>query len=175
MTDNSPNKAQQLYEYEEAGNAYLMAVVTVIAGVPLPVINIIAALIYYLAKRKASYFVRWHSLQALLAQCIVIPFNSIALLWTINIISSRVILNGNPFGLPKRYYTNISIPEGALTTPSALYWAYLAFVLFLNIFEFIAVISTAAGVRKGKKVRWFVISGITDLLCSKQNRDPYTV
>jgi uncharacterized Tic20 family protein len=173
---NNTNPALQPYEYEAASNAYLMSLAAVVAGLPLPIINVIAAFIYYMAKRKSSYAIRWHALQALLAQLVVMPFNSIALGWTLSI-----ILQLHPFwtwNLPDRYYTVSSYPDGYDFTAmgfSSIYFTYLAFVLLLNIFEFIAVISTAVQVRKGINVRWFGIASITDALCSKQNRDPYAI
>lgn len=162
------------YDYEQASNAYLMSVVAVTAGLPLPIINVVASLIFFLAKRKASYFVRWHALQGVLAQLVVMPFNSVAFAWTLS-----VILQRHPFGswnLPHRYYTNsVSYNDFSSVTASALYWAYIIFVVVLNIIEFIAVISTAIQVRKGKNVRWFIIANITDALCSKKNRDPFVI
>jgi len=167
---NNTNPALQPYEYEAAGNAYLMSLAAVVAGLPLPIINVIAALIYYMAKRKSSYAIRWHALQALLAQLIVMPFNSVAMWWTIKILSNELLWEETSRGS-----YSIRSGEYLLSSFSSIYWAYLAFVLLLNIFEFIAVISTAIQVRKGINVRWFGIASITDALCSKENRDPYAI
>ncbi|MFP9100741.1 hypothetical protein ACLI09_16955 [Flavobacterium sp. RHBU_24] len=169
---NNTNHTLQPYEYEAAGNAYLMSLAAAVAGLPLPIINVIAAFIYFLARRKSSYAIRWHSLQALLAQLIVMPFNSIALGWTLSI-----ILHQHPFSAWVLPHSDHIVTHSDFTQFSfpPLFWAYLAFVLLLNIFEFIAVISTAIQVRKGINVRWFGIAVITDALCSKENRDPYTI
>jgi lipopolysaccharide export LptBFGC system permease protein LptF len=48
------------YESEKASNSYLMSVVAVIAGLPLPVINLIATVAFFFGNRKGTYFVRWH-------------------------------------------------------------------------------------------------------------------
>ncbi|MDP1993761.1 MAG: hypothetical protein Q8K40_00805, partial [Ignavibacteria bacterium] len=48
------------YEAEKASNSYLMSMVALIAGLPLPIINLIATVIFYVGNRKGSYFVRWH-------------------------------------------------------------------------------------------------------------------
>ncbi|MXN92449.1 DUF4870 domain-containing protein [Flavobacterium sp. Sd200] len=146
------DKTEQLYphEIEQASNSYLMAVVAVIAGVPLPIVNVIASFLFYLGQRKSSYFVRWHCIQAILAQAIMVPFNSIAIGWTI-----RLLIDEN--------------------TPDMYYIMYISFVLVFNIVEFFTVIITAAEVRKGKNVRWFLIANLTDAITSKENRDPYKI
>jgi hypothetical protein len=167
---NNTNPTLQPYEYEAASNAYLMSLAAVVAGLPLPIINVIAAFIYYMAKRKSSYAIRWHALQALLAQIVVMPFNSVAVWWTIKILSNDLLWDETS---PGSY--SIRSAEYLFSSFSSIYWSYLAFVLLLNIFEFIAVISTAVQVRKGISVRWFSIAAITDALCSKENRDPYAI
>lgn len=153
------------YEAEQAANAYLMSVVAVIAGLPLPIINVLASLLFFAAKRKSPYAVRWHSLQSLLGQVIVMPFNSLAFWWTFRIFFSHLDMLDH----------NLHIGKEFLTFASPAYWAYMCFALLLNIFEFIAVIATAVAVRKGKNIRWFGIAAITDVLCSKENRDPYAI
>ncbi|QYJ67825.1 hypothetical protein [Flavobacterium litorale] len=135
-------------DYEKAGNSYLMAIVAVIAGMPLPIINLIASGVYYLGNLKASYFVRWHCIQAILAQTIIIPFNSIAWGWTLSVMLNK-------------------------TEPTLYYGIYLFAVILLNIIEFVAVINTASRVNKGENVRWIIIAPLTDKLCSKKNKSPY--
>ena len=137
-------------EYEQAANSYLMSVVAIIAGLPLPIINLIASVGYYMAHRKSSYFVRWHCIQAVLAQAIMIPFNSIAFGWTLAIFLER--------------------KEVTLA-----YGTYMFLIVFFNVFEFFAVIYTSLKVKKGIDVRWPVIAGITDSLCSTENRDKYKI
>jgi hypothetical protein len=153
------------YEYEQAGNSYLMVVVSIIAGLPLPIINLIATAGYYLAHRRSAYFVRWHCIQAALGQIALIPFNSIALAWTIGII------------LRAEYDYSGDVNEAVLIDNfsglSALYWLYLTFVILLNIAEFIVVVVTASQVRKGHNVRWWGIAPIADRLTSKEDRNPY--
>ncbi|KOS04872.1 hypothetical protein AM493_01565 [Flavobacterium akiainvivens] len=160
----------QPYEHEPAGNAYLMSTVAVIAGLPLPIINVIASVIFYLSNRKASYYVRWHSLQALIAQAVVMPFNSIALAWTIRIFFEPLVWTETRHNHYEAHFN-----ENLFDFPSAWYFIYIFFVLALNLFEFIGVLITAVAVRKGKNVRWAIIANITDRLCSKENRDPYAI
>jgi uncharacterized membrane protein len=140
----------QDYELQQASNAYTMALVSVIAGLPLPIVNVIASLIYYATQSKSSYFVRWHCIQAILAQTIMLPFNSLAFGWTLKIIFTS-------------------------KEPSLWYFTYLFSVVLFNVIEFISVLITAASVRKGIAVRWFIVANITDSITSKQNRDPFRI
>ena len=55
------------YEKESASNSYLMSLIAGILAVPLPIINLIATLIFYIAT-KSSYFIRWHCTQLILSQ-----------------------------------------------------------------------------------------------------------
>lgn len=161
------NKSQIIYphEYEQASNSYLMAVVAVIAGLPLPIINLIAAVGFYLGHRKSTYFVRWHCIQSIIGQALVIPFNSIAFAWTIGVFIN--LKNRN-------YQIDREFTEAFTDNTYTAYWIYILFVIALNLFEFITVLYTAARVRNGHNVRWAGIAGIADRLTSKENRDPYT-
>lgn len=132
-----------LHEAEGASNSYLMSLVAVIAGLPLPIINLLASLIFYFGHRRSGYFVRWHCTQALLSQLLLFFINSCAFWWTISIIFT---------------------PE----TISKPYGYYLLFVLVFNIIEFIGTIYAAIQTRKGIDVRWMILSNIADMLCSKE-------
>lgn len=153
----------QPYEHEPASNAYLMSIIGIVSGLPLPIVNVIASLIFFYNKRKDSYYVRWHSLQALLAQVIVMPFNSIALAWTLRIIFSKVA-QGPAFVDQPEFYTEFSSQLTFLSEATLGYWVYIFFIILLNITEFLAVIITATEVRKGKNVRFWGIAKLTDAL-----------
>lgn len=157
------------HEYEQASNSYLMAVISVMAGLPLPIINLIAAVGYYLGNRKSTYFVRWHCIQSIIGQALLIPFNSIAFGWTVGI-----ILNNRYSLLYSDHDSDGVLVTNFYNGTSSAYWLYIYFIVLFNLIEFIAVIYTAAKVRKGHNVRWPVIAGITDKLTSKENRDIYT-
>ncbi|MFD2697697.1 DUF4870 domain-containing protein [Mesonia sediminis] len=130
-------------ECERASNAYLMSLVGIIVGLPLPIINVIATFFYLLSQRKSTFFVRWHATQALMSQLVLVPFNSILLISTIICIQTDV---------------------GPL---KIFYWFYLGFVLLLNLIEFIFTIVIADRVRKGHHMRWPILASITDSLVSK--------
>jgi uncharacterized Tic20 family protein len=128
------------HEAEAASNSYLMSLIAIIVGLPLPIINLIATLIFYLSNRKATYFVRWHCTQALLSQLSMLFINSFGFWWTISII-----------------FTDESI--------SSNYMAYLFTALIFNITEFIVTIYTAIKIRKGIHVEWWFYGDLTTLIC----------
>lgn len=152
MTPYNENTASHIFqhEYEQASNSYLMCVAAIIAGLPLPIINLIASVGFYLAHRKSTFFVRWHCIQAAIAQAVLIPFNSVAVGWTLGI-----------------WFGGYQV--------TLIYIAYLFFIVMLNILEFAAVIYTAIKVRNGYNIRWFIIADITDSLCTRENRDIYKI
>lgn len=128
------------YEAEKASNSYLMSVVAVIAGLPLPIINLIATAIFYLGNRKGTYFVRWHCTQALLSQVTVLFMNSAGFYWTISIIFGDKTLSNE-------------------------YIAYMITVVLFNVAEFAATIYAAVETRKGKHVTLWLFGPLTETIC----------
>ena len=128
------------YEAEKASNSYLMSVVAVIAGLPLPIINLVATAIFFLGNRKGTYFVRWHCTQALLSQLTVLVMNSAGFYWTLSII----------FG--DRNLTND-------------YIAYMVTIVLFNLVEFVATIYAAIETRKGKHVSLWLFGPLTETIC----------
>lgn len=128
------------HEAERASNAYLMSLVAVVAGLPLPIVNVIASFGFWLGNRSSSYFVRWHCMQALFGQLALIPFNSFIFWWTIKIIF---------------YHESFSLNYGIA----------LASILVLNLFEFIGTIYSAVETRKGKHVEWWFYSDLAHQFC----------
>jgi uncharacterized Tic20 family protein len=128
------------HEAEKASNSYLMSLIAVIAGLPLPIINLIATFIFYLGNRNGTYFVRWHCTQALLSQFSLLMINTIGFWWTVGIIfSTKTITNE--------------------------YLAYIITIVIFNLIEFIATIYTAVNTRNGQHVSWWFYGDITNLLC----------
>lgn len=48
------------HELEAASNSYLMSLLVAMIGLPFPIVNLIATIIFFLANRRQTYFVRWH-------------------------------------------------------------------------------------------------------------------
>ena len=128
------------HEAEKASNSYLMSLVALIAGLPLPIINLMATLGFYMGNRKGTYFVRWHCTQALLSQLSLLFINSFGFWWTMSIL----------FGGE---------------TVTSKYIAYIITALIFNLAEFVATIYTAIQTRKGIHVEWWFYGNLTNLIC----------
>lgn len=128
------------HETEKASNSYLMSLIAFIAGLPLPIVNLVATLVFYFSNRNSTYFVRWHCTQALLSQFSVLFMNSAAFWWTISIIFRDEMITAN-------------------------YIAYMITVILFNLIEFIATIYTAIKTRKGVHVEWWFYGSLSNLLC----------
>lgn len=132
------------HEAEKASNSYLMSLIAIIAGLPLPIINLVATLIFYLGNRKGTYFVRWHCTQALLSQVSILFINSFGFWWTVSII-----------------FTDDTITDK--------YIAYIISAIIFNLTEFIATIYTAIQTRKGIHVQWWFYGNLTHLICKSES------
>jgi uncharacterized membrane protein len=128
------------HEREKASNSYLMSLVAVIAGLPLPIINLLATLFFYIGNRKSTYFVRWHCIQALLSQMVLLFANSYSFWWTVSILFTDEKATNN-------------------------YFAYLFTVIVFNVLEIISTIYCAVQTRKGKHVQVFFFGNVTNLIC----------
>ena len=74
------------HEMESAANSYLMSLLAAMAGLPFPIINLVATVIFYLANRRNTYFVRWHCTQALVSQLPLFCTNSVLFWWTVRVV-----------------------------------------------------------------------------------------
>lgn len=111
-------------EKEDAMGGYFMMFASLAAGLPLPIINIIAAIIYYYLNKKKSPFVHFHSLQSLISQIPTSLLNVGLVFWTL-----RIFLNDWGF--------------------SDNYKGYLITVLIANLLYVIFSIYAAVRARKG--------------------------
>lgn len=128
------------HEAEKASNSYLMSLLALLVGLPLPIVNLIATLAFYFGNLRSSYFVRWHCTQALLSQVSVFVVNSVGLAWTLRVIFTEATVTNS-------------------------YIAYLIVALLFNLFELIGTTYAAIQTRKGKHVVWFFYGPLTDVLC----------
>lgn len=113
-------------EREDAMGAYLMMFAAVAVGLPLPVINLIAAIVYYYVNRRKSRFIHFHSLQSLLSQLPTTFMNWGLLYWIINI----WLLHD--------------------ATADDLFYGYIVIVIVANIIYFTFSIVAAVKARKGR-------------------------
>lgn len=77
-------------EKEDAMGSYLMMFAAFAVGLPLPIINLIAAIVYYILNRKKSRFVKFHCLQSLLSQIPTTLMNAVLVGWTIRLFVSNI-------------------------------------------------------------------------------------
>lgn len=112
-------------EREDAMGAYLMMFAALGAGLPLPILNLVAAIIYYFVHRDKPRFVRYHTLHSLLAQIPTTLLNAGLIFWIIRNIATR-----SPF--------------------SDLFFGYLWTVVAANLLYFIFSIVAAVKARNGR-------------------------
>lgn len=132
------------HEAEKASNSYLMSLIALIAGLPLPIINLIATLAFYLGNRKGTPFVRWHCTQALLSQLSLLIINSIGFWWSIAILFQRESITNQ-------------------------YISYMIAIVIFNLAEFVATIYTAIQTRKGIHIEWWFYGNLTNLICDPES------
>lgn len=125
------------HEREKASNSYLMSLIALIAGLPLPIVNLIATFIFYLGNRKGTYFVRWHCTQALLSQLSLLFMNSYGFWWTVSILFWDKGVSND-------------------------YIAYILTAVLFNLADFAATIYTAIETRKGNHVAWLFYGDLTN-------------
>ncbi|MFP5471399.1 MAG: DUF4870 domain-containing protein [Bacteroidia bacterium] len=113
-------------EKEDAMGSYLMMFAAFAVGLPLPIINLIAAVVYYILNRKKSRYVKFHCLQSLLSQIPTTIMNAILVGWTIRIIAFH---NAN-------FTSN--------------YFGYLVAVIVANLLYIIFSIVAAVKANKGR-------------------------
>ncbi len=70
-------------ERDDALGSYLMMFASLAIGVPIPLLNLVASVIYFLVNRKTSQFVAFHALQALLSHIPVVLLNAGVVAWLI--------------------------------------------------------------------------------------------
>jgi uncharacterized Tic20 family protein len=130
------------HEAERASNSYLMSLIAVMTGLPLPIFNLLASLIFFLGNRKSTYFVRWHCTQVLLSQLCLLFVNSYGFWWTIAVIFKDEKITSSYIG-------------------------YIITIVIINIVEFIFTIYAAIQVRKGKHVSAWFFGELTSILIKK--------
>lgn len=121
-------------EKEDAMGAYLMMFASLATSLPLPVINLIAAVVYYYVNRKKSRFIHFNCLQSLLSQLPTTLVNWILLYWALQIF----------------FFENYEIND--------YFYAYLGFSVLANLIYFVYSIVAAVRARKGVFM-YFILFG----------------
>ena len=121
-------------EREDAMGSYLMMFAAFAVSLPLPVINLIAAVVYYYVNRKKSRFVHFHCLQSLISQLPTTLLN-----WGVLYVLIRTFL----------------IRHEELTQ---VLWAYLIFALVANLIYTVFSLIAAVRARQGRMM-YFLFFG----------------
>ena len=121
-------------EKEDAMGAYLMMFASLATSLPLPVINLIAAVVYYYVNRKKSRFIHFNCLQSLLSQLPTTLVNWILLYWALQIF----------------FFENYEIND--------YFYAYLGFSVLANLIYFVYSVVAAVRARKGVFM-YFILFG----------------
>ena len=132
-------------EREDAMGAYFMMFATMAIGLPLPILNLVAAIIYLYINKSKSKFVYFHSLQSLLSQIPTTLLNAGAVDWGI-----WVIFFDAPF--------------------DDLFKGYLVMTIIANIIYITYSIIAASKARKGR-FYYFVFFGRLSYIASYSVRD----
>jgi uncharacterized membrane protein len=82
-------------EKETASNAYILTLMTVMLGLPFPILNLFACIGFYFLLGKKTPFTKFHSLQAITSQVPVILMNSAGIFWTISILFHRAVITND--------------------------------------------------------------------------------
>ena len=111
-------------EKEDAMGAYFMMFATAGIGIPLPILNLIAAIVYYFVNKSKGRFVQFHMLQSLYSQIPVTLLNTGLVVWIIT-------------NLVKQYeFTEV-------------FWGYVIMAAVANLVYLIFSIVGAVKARKG--------------------------
>lgn len=122
-------------EREDAMGGYLMMFASLAAGLPLPIINLIAAVIYFYINKAKSKFVRFHAYQSLISQIPTTLVNAGLVFWTV-----RLFL----------YDRDVFRDFFAFGSEYDLYWGYLVMVIIANFIYIIFSLVAAFKARKGQ-------------------------
>jgi len=127
-------------EMEKTSNGYLMSLIAVMVGMPLPIINLLATLLFYFGNRRSTWYVRWHCTQTLLSQLTILVMNSVGFSWTISVIFGSSIITNDYIG-------------------------YMITMVLFNVAEFIATINAAVRTRRGEHVEMWFWGALTNIIC----------
>lgn len=122
-------------EREDAMGGYLMMFAALAAGLPLPVINLIAAIIYFYVNKAKSRFIKFHAYQSLISQIPTTLINAGLVFWTIRLFFYQSHSFDDVFSIGSEY---------------EIYWGYLIMVIIANLLYMIFSLVAAFKARKGQ-------------------------
>ena len=133
------NYTPHAVEFEKASYAYLIGILALLAGLPIPIINFMACVFYYLSTRKETEFIRWHALQEAILQFTMLIINSVHIYWLLSIF----------------------IDNGSFTIG---YFCMLGFVIAVNFLNIVESAIIFSNLQKYQHIRILFFSSLTDKL-----------
>jgi uncharacterized membrane protein len=122
-------------EREDAMGGYLMMFASLAAGLPLPIINLIAAIIYFYLNKAKSRFIKFHAYQSLISQIPTSLINAGLVFWTVRLFFYQSVRFKEVFSVGSEY---------------EIYWGYLIMVIIANLLYMIFSLVAAFRARKGQ-------------------------
>ena len=122
-------------EREDAMGAYLMMFAAWGVGLPLPLLNLLAAIIYFFTNKKTSRFVSFHAYQSLLTQIPISILNASAVAWTL-----------------RNLYKDYAFSD--------YFWTYFIFIGLWNLIYMVFSIIACVQARKGRFYYFWVFGRI---------------
>lgn len=132
-------------ECEKASLAYLISVLSLIAGIPFPPVTLFASVGIFLGYRNYSNYVKWHCTQALLIQIFAFFLNSVAFVWTMLL-----------------FFTEIPITN--------YFIAYFLTSCIINVVLLFGTVYSASKSRKGIHTEWIFFGPITLAIYSPKTK-----
>ena len=86
-------------EKQDAMGAYLMMFATTALGLPLPIVNMSASVVYFFVNKSKGRFVQFHSLQSMYSQIPVSLLNSYLIVWAVYIFANDAAFTNVFWGL----------------------------------------------------------------------------
>jgi uncharacterized membrane protein len=86
-------------EKEDASGAYLMMFATTAIGLPLPIVNMVASIVYYFVNRSKGRFVQFHALQSMYSQLLISILNNYLVIWAIVNLVNKYAFTNNFWGI----------------------------------------------------------------------------
>ncbi|MEO1256413.1 MAG: DUF4870 domain-containing protein [Bacteroidota bacterium] len=134
-------------EKDDAMGSYLMMFASTAVGLPLPIINLIAAVVYYFTNRSKGLFVHFHALQSLISQLPTTIINAIGVFW-----GARI------------YFFDWELSDA--------FKGYVIMALVFNLAYFVFSILGAVKARKGRMYYFLFFGRLSyEAVFKKKNKD----
>ncbi len=133
-------------ECEAASHAWVMSLMTVMIGLPFPILNLLSCLLFFLLLPSKTPFIRFHALQAVTSQSLIIIVNSFGISWAISIYFGKAQFND-------------------------IFVAYLITAIIFNITDYVYNIIAALKSKRGELYRFAFFGTLSYLVYYADKQD----